>query len=317
MKHFAIAAVFFLSGCAGIGRNSEAAAKLDALRAHAREGRHEKVIEALSEESIAGLPRRWRPEAYLLLGRSLGLNGELGRSLQIFQLAEGLYPRNLNLITELATALHRTGLDDRAKPHFERVLKIHPNNAVSNQGIAEIYRSQGNLEASQRHFERALAEKGWDKHSGLWKLYGEVLSARRLYDPAAAALEKSVSLSKTPDALIALARVERLRGRDAESRERLAEAILRDPNREDAILQRGLWELEDGDLAAAHATADLVLSGDSNHALARWLRASARLRQGEKEGASADLAVAAAAGRSDPFVAKVAREMLERLIGNP
>lgn len=309
--------ILLLSGCATFAGRKEAAAKIAALREKAERGLYSEVVSELSEKAIAELPRRNRPEAYLLLGRSLRLTGDFGAALQVFELAEGLYPRNLNLITELATVLHQTGLDDRARPYFERVLKIHPNNAVSNSGIAEIYRAQGNLAASERHYRRALDEEGWDKNADLWRDYGEVLAARRRYDEGAAALEKAVALSGSADALLSLARVQRLRGRADEARAGLAAAILHDPEREDAILQRALWELEDGHLDAARASAELVLSADSKHALGRWIRASVHLRRGERELASADLAVAAAAERTDPFTAQVSRAMLERLMGNP
>ncbi|OIO05483.1 MAG: hypothetical protein AUJ52_13720 [Elusimicrobia bacterium CG1_02_63_36] len=317
MRRLVFLLPLLLAGCAGFARRAEHAAKITALRERVAQGRYAEVVAELPVASIADLPRKNRAEAYLLLGRSLRLSGEVAAALQVFQLAEGLYPKNLNIITELATVLHGTGLDDRARPYYERVLKIHPNNAVSNNGIAEIYRTQGNLAASQRHFERALQEEGWDKNPWIWLNYGEVLAARRRYDAGAAALQKSVSIAESTDSLLALARVQRIRGRVEDARKNLATAILHNPSREDAILQRALWELKDGELDAARASAELVLSGDSRHALARWIRASVYLRRKEPELASADLAVAAAAERSDPFTSKVARAMLERLMGNP
>ncbi len=317
MRRLAPVLVLLLAGCSGLGRRTEIHQRLDRLTAEVSKGEYVSVIAALSGQSISELPRFARPRAYLLLGRSLRLSGELGRSLQVFQLAEGLYPKDLNLLTELATVLHRTGLDDRAMPYYRRVLKIHPNNAVSNRGIAEIFRAQGNLRASKSHFERALSEKGWDKNASLWLEYGQVLSEQRDFKKAAAAFEKSVAISETTDSLVALARVKRVLGHSAQSREHIAAAILHNPGREDVLLQRGLWELEDNDLDAAFSTAQLVLSGDKDHALARWLRASVYLRSDKREQASADLVVAATAGRKDPFVAKTARAMLKRLIGNP
>jgi len=317
MRRFSPLLIALLVGCAGLGRRTETRERLNALSDEAVAGKHVSVIAALSGNSISELPRFARSRGYLLLGQSLRLNGELGRALEVFQLAAGLYPRNLNLLTELATVLHRSGLDERALPHYRRILKIHPNNAVSNHGIAEIFRSQGNLTSARMHYERALSEDGWDKNPLIWKDYGLVLTELRKFDKAAEALERSVSLNDTPDSLLALARVERMRGNAEQSRTHVAAAILRDPAREDALLQRGLWELEDSDLNAALATAQLVLSGDGDHALARWLRASIHLRRGEREQASADLVVASAASREHPFIAKTARAMLERLMGNP
>lgn len=309
--------VVLLAGCGSIGRRAEIRLRLDNLSAEAAAGKHVSVIAALSGDTIHTLQKFARPRAYLLLGQSLRLNGELGKALQLFQLAEGLYPKNLSLLTELASVLHHAGLDDRARPYYRRILKIHPNNAASNHGIAEIFRSEGNLTASKLHYERTLSEMGWDQNALIWLDYGSVLLERRDFKEAVTALERSVSLSKTTNSLLALARAKRAFGDKAESRKHANAAFRLDPEREDALLQRGLWELEDMDLEAASATAQLVLSTESDHPLARWLRASVHLRRGELEQASADLVVAAAAGRKNPFIAKTARAMLERLMGNP
>lgn len=309
--------VLALAGCAGLPYRAQTRQRLDALKADAAAGKHDSVIKALSGDAVSRMPRFARPEAYYLRGKSLRLNGNPGAALETFQLAEGLYPKNLNILTELATVLHNIGLDERALPHYRRILKIHPNNPVANQGIAEILRAEGNLAQAQFHFERALKEPGWDKNTRLWLDYGSVLAARGVYDTAAEAMQQAIALDRSADSLLALARVERARGRAGQSHEYLAEAILLDPAREEALIQRGLWELADADLSAAFATAELILSGEEDNALARWLRASVHLRRGQKEEAAADLAVAAAAVRNHPFIAATARAMLERMMGNP
>ncbi|MFX9630925.1 tetratricopeptide repeat protein, partial [Acinetobacter baumannii] len=87
------------------------------------------------------LPRRRRARGFALLGQSYERMGRIEEALRVSQLAQGLYPDDIDILSDLAELLHRSQLDDRARPYYLRVLKIHPNNAMANRGLAEIERS--------------------------------------------------------------------------------------------------------------------------------------------------------------------------------
>ncbi|MFH1726140.1 MAG: tetratricopeptide repeat protein [Elusimicrobiota bacterium] len=310
-----LCAIAVLSACASLRKGPLAADRLELQRELLTAGEYETVIAQLSAASIRELPRRRRAEAYDLLGESYVRLGDLSHALQTYQLAEGLFPKDINILSGLANLLHRSDLDDRARPLYERVLEIHPNNANANLGLAEIRRRQGFLARSQEHYEKALGEKGWDRNPGIWRDYAEVLADRQSFKRATEAVHKSLELRYDVDSLLSLARFQRRQGLRAEAYAKLSEAIREAPEHHDLRLQNALWLLEDARWEDAGAIADAVLDGEPSHALARWVRASIRLRLGDTKGARADLAVAAGAARRHPFIAETSRAMLRELAG--
>jgi tetratricopeptide (TPR) repeat protein len=297
-------AACLLSGCATAGRlfSDEALRKADAAFS---QDRYPEVIARLGDGGVQKLPRRSRAKAYHLLGQSYLRTGESVLALQTYKVAEGLYPKDLTILTSLADLLRASGLADLARPYYERVLGIHPGNAVSHIGLALVFREHGNLAKAQAHYELALRE--WDKNPALLKGYAEVLAGRGDLAAATRAIRRSLDLRIEPDALVCLSKIQRRQGAKAE-----AYASLREPARTEWSLQRGLWLLEDGRLDEARELADRLIQLEPSSALARWLRASIALRRGQTAAARADLA-AAAASRGDPFTAKVASSMLDLL----
>lgn len=267
----------------------------------------------LTPEVLARLPRRHRSAGHALLARSLEASGRLDAALSAYQYGETLYPDNLELASGLAWLLHRQGLDDRARPLFERIVSIHPNNASGNLGLAEILRGQGDFAQAQVRFETALSEAGWADNADIQRDYAELLADRQLFEVAARAAEKSLTLARSPDTLIVTARIARQRGRLEESYALLADALALDPARDEARRQKALWLLEDGRLADATAEAESLLARGPGDALAHWVRGVARARSGDFPGARADLGAAAAKRRDSPFIARAALAFLQEL----
>jgi tetratricopeptide (TPR) repeat protein len=282
---------------------------LDARELYRTE-RFDAVIMRLPLGAIDRLPRRNRAEAYRLLGgayENLGLGRE---ALSVYRLAEGLYPKDIALLTALADLLHHNDLDEQARPFYERVLKIHPNNASSNLGMAEILRVQGLTLRAQRHYEKALTDRPSDP--SIWRGYAEVLGQRRDFKAASRALRNALKISEDGPALCTLAIFQRSAG-EPEAYETLRKASLKEPARMDYRLRGALWLLEDGRIQESFHQTDLLLKERPGDPLALWIRANALLRRGKKEEARKDLLLAAQAERTAPFVARVSLSMLGQL----
>lgn len=307
-----------LAGCALLAcgcftRGSLAIDPLSAQRELYSRGSFQQAAAALTPEVMARLPRRHRSEGHALLARSLEASGRLDEALSAYQYGEALYPDNLELLSGLAWLLHRQGLDDRARPLFERIVDIHPNNASGNLGLSEILRAQGDFAQAQVRIETALSEAGWAENPAVQRDYAELLADRQLYEAAARAADKSLSLTRTPDTLVVAARIARQRGLSPDAYALLAESLSLDPGRDEARRERALWLLEDGRLDDATAEAQGLLDRVPGDALAFWVRGVARARQGDFPGARADLGAAAARRRENPFIARAALAFLQEL----
>lgn len=297
-------------GCALAPRGGDSLAE---ARGWFAAGEYSKVAERFAGDAIRKLPRSRRAEAYDLLGQSYNRSGRLNDALETLQLAEGLYPKDINILSDLAHILSRAGLHDRARPYYQRVLDIHPNNAAGNMGIAAIYRRQGMLAKSEYHYRKALDEEGWDRNPDLWRACAEVLAERQRFEEAAEAIHRALALKRDVRSLLSLARFHRKRGLMDDAYARIDEAAAAAPEEPGLLLQKALWLLEDGRDAEAEEIASSVLELEPADALARWTRASALLRSGKLVRARADLIAAAAAERRHPFVARAARAMLREL----
>lgn len=275
-------------------------------------GRYAELVGALADGGVRRLPRRARARAYDLLGQSHERLGQVENALRVYQFAVGLYPKDINILSSLANLLHGSGLDERAQSYFARVLAIHPHNAVANRGLAEIRRAQGMLAESAAHYERALAELPQDP--ALWRGYAQALGGLKDYPKAAEALQKALALSRDPPTLLELARNQRRRGLRVEAHATLSQVL--EAWVEPALFDlQGLWRLEDGEPAEAAQSAARALQLDALDPLARWIRASAALRRGDRAAARIDLE-AAAAQDQHPFIARAAAATLEGL-GRP
>lgn len=281
------------------------------------------VIRNLQEPDLQKLPRQDLRRAYDLLGLSYQFNNEQDRAIGVYELAEQLFPKDINLLTHLADLLHGLEIDDRARPLYERVLAIHPNNAAANLGMAEIERVTGLLDQSQEHYERCLIEL--KDNPAVWRGYAEVLAERRNFPQAAAAIQKALNLNpNNPSSLRSLAQFQRRQDLTAQAYATMDKAIAAAPAangsttpKSEMTLQRGLWLLEDDRLEESLAAAQSVLRHDPRDPLALWLRASIQLRRGRREEAERDLRLVAEMTRETPFLALTARTTLQELVRNP
>ena len=98
---------------------------------------------------------------YLGLGHCARLRGNRRASLEQFQNALAVEPKNMWAQLETAADLRELGRFDEAQEGFQRVLEIAPQNVFAHLGLGQCARARGNRQASLIHFQDALvAEPG-------------------------------------------------------------------------------------------------------------------------------------------------------------
>jgi len=270
------------------------------------------VIENLPDQNIENLSHDEQPQAYLLLGLSYSRQGEIDKALGVLQLAAQLFPDNINVLSQLADLLHNEELSDRAKPLYERILRIHPNNNAAHLKLAEIEHSQGFLERSIDHYERCLTE--YSKAPEVWRAYAMVLSERGDYPKAVTAIEKSLNLDPhNAQSLESLAVFQYRQGLYSRADETIRKAIAYAEIKTPLLLEHALWLLDENKLDASLRETQQALQKYPNNPLGRWIRASIFLRHGDKKNAIQDLRLVASTNERFPLIASVAQGMLERL----
>lgn len=249
--------------------------------------------------------------AYLYLGLSYEKIGRSDRAVGVYQLGVSLFPKDVNLLTQLAETLHHGGLEEQAEPVFQRILAIHPNNANAHLGLGEIDLKLGFYDRGADHFEQALKQLG--DNGDVWREYGELLLASNHPDKAEPALLRSISLKDDVEARADLASAQRAQGRLDEALKTLSAAVAAHPERLDALSARALWLLEAGRENEALADAEKLLAAAHTPPLAYWVRARVRLRRDQYGAAVDDLKALARQDRLAPFAAAAARQLLKQL----
>lgn len=275
-------------------------------------GKYGEVIAKLSPEAMQKLRKGDLQRAYFYLAASYERTGQPDKALGVYQLGARLYPRDIDLLTPLASLLHHMGLEEQAEPLFQRVLQIHPNNAEAHLGLGEIDHALGFLDRSAEHYDKALDTLG--DQGPVWRDYAEVLLAARDYKTAELAIRKAIELSPETPARVDLAFIQRASGRLEEALKTLDDVLAQAPSTEIA-LTRALWLLEAGRYEEALPPAEAALKISPDDALALWIRARVHLKADRYNQAVKDLEAAAKAERRAPFVAQAAAEMLSQLKG--
>lgn len=281
------------------------------LRRLYEEKKYAQVVAELKPELLQKMRGKNLREAYLILGQSHERMGQTGRALGIYQLGVKLFPKDINLLSEMGILLKRLGMPEQAEPFLKRVLAIHPNNAASNLGLAEIEASLGFLEKSAGHYEKALEE--YKDQPRLWRDYAEVLLGQRDHKTAALAAERAVAMSRDADSLALLAFIRRQTGALDEALSLMNEAALLAPERAELRRARAVWLLEAGRSHDAATLAEALLKQDPRDAAALFVRARAHLKADRYNAATADLKALTSLERDSPFAARLAEALLARL----
>jgi superkiller protein 3 len=274
-------------------------------------GDYQGVIEGLSPAAMQKLHPEDLALAYFYLGGSYERLGKLDRALGVYQLGVKLFPNDASLLTKLASLLHDTDLEEEARPLYEKVLQLEPDNAEAHKGLAEIDRALGLLDRSAEHYEKALETFG--DQAGLWRDYAEVLLDQRDARTAELALRRALELAPEADSWIDLGFSLRAQGRIDDALSALDKAALLAPGNAGVMRTRALWLLEAGRTKDALAQAEAILGASPDDPLARWIRGSIRLSSGQEAAAAADFEAAAGAEREAPFTSRLSAALLEAM----
>ena len=268
--------------------------------------KHAEVIAALTPGFMQTLRGTDLRQAYVLMGDNLDRLGRVDEALGVYQLGVKLFPRNVDLLTRQGDMLHRSGLDEQARPFYLKAIVYEPKHFGAQLGLAEIDRKLGFLDRSASHYEVAL--ETLEKRADVWRSYTETLLAQRDWTTAELAIGRAIALEpKNPDGHVLTAFARRAQGDMPGALAALDEALSCGAG-VGALRAKALWLVEDGDAAGALAAADKVLAEVPGDAAALWARARVQLSRGHASKAALELSTVAASPRGD-FPALAAREL--------
>jgi tetratricopeptide (TPR) repeat protein len=286
---------------------------IKALQKQFSAGRYDAVIGALDPDGILKLRGDDLRRGYALLAASYEVTGRLDKSLSNYQLAVQLFPRDRDLLQRLAQLLHRSGLDEQARPLYEKLVRLDPQNPLGHLGLAQIDHALGFLDRSADHYEKAL--QGSPQRGELWREYGEELYEARDYRTAELAMRRALALDPDDaEAGLDLALILRAMGRIDEALAALERPSL--AGRIEAMRARALWFMEAGRGGPADDTVQALLQAAPNDPLGLYVRARLDLKRGRRAQAQAHLRQASTQGESAPFTAKVCAA-LASMVGGP
>lgn len=274
-------------------------------------GRYDAVIAALEPDGLLKLRGDNLRRGYALLAASYEVTGRLDKSLSVYQVAAGLFPRDKDILERLAMLMHRSGLNEQAKPLYEKLVRLDPDNANGHVGLAQIEHSLGFLDRSADHYEKGL--QGFPKNGVLWREYGEELTDARDYRTAELALRRALELlPEDRAARLSLALALRAQGRSDEALAELDESVR--AGEPEALRARALWLMEEGRSAEAASSAQALLRRAPEDPLGLYVQARLELRAGRRGQARALLMRAGTQGDSAPFTARICAALAE-LVG--
>lgn len=273
------------------------------------------VLAALTPQFIQTLRGTDLRQAYVLLGDNHAALHRPAEALGDYQLGVSLFPKNVDLLTRLATLLHKSGLDEQAKPLFLTALQYEPRHWGAHLGLAEIDRRFGFLDRAADHYDVALEVLG--SRADVWRDYSEVLLAMNEIPTAELALQTALKLEpENSDTRVLLAVAHRDRGDFDGAADQLDEALALGAG-VGARRAKALFRLEQGRLDLARAEAEEVLKTVPDDGAALWVRARARLAAGDASGAERDLALVKPADDRNVFAAQAARVLLDKTLEPP
>lgn len=246
------------------------------------------VIRELKALQTKRLRQADEKRLYLKLGRAYEAQRKLDLALSAYQYGVEQFARDARLQLALGQLYHQIGLDDRAMPVFEKVLRLDPGNGSAHLGLAESFEALGLLHLSTASYRRAL-DGGFAGDAKVWGRFAGVLHAMRDDEQAENAASQSLELEPTAEVYLLQARIIRRGGRAADALYNLERGRALGPGAALFDLQEAMWRLEDGEFDLARTMAESLVSRDPDLAPALWILAEVDLHRGREVDAARTL----------------------------
>ena len=119
------------------------------------------AIQKSSSQQPVSWPARlaaWLGTLPLQIGAAVHtLQGQPRRAVYLYEQALGIQPGSRSLLTQLAGALLRAGMDDAGLAAYEELLGLHPNHLPALRHVAKLCMKRGDDARARQCYERILA----------------------------------------------------------------------------------------------------------------------------------------------------------------
>lgn len=263
------------------------------------------------EEAVAAQPSR--ADAHFFLAVAKERTGDRAGAEASYKAALGADPA----FAEAAENLAALYLDDPPRPDdaiavLERGLAKSPDNPRLLQNLAYAFALKGDVAASKKHYERALAKADTPT---LRFAYGSMLSEAKLHDEAVVQLKKAMAgFAGDAPTLATIGRMLGYAKAYADCVAAFDGAIQLKPSEPELFVRRGTCRHELGDEPGARADYQAAVQADPKFAAGHYYLGLSLLADKKRPDAIAALKRAASLGEGTP-IGKAAQEKLDSLEG--
>lgn len=154
-----------------------------ALYAEAMILRLEKQYEAALESCRKAVALdKTHPYPWNIMGRIYTTMGRYDEAIASFQKAIELEPKFLPAYSNLGAACFMAGRPDQAVEYFQKALSLNADSLTARYGLAQVYRSQGNVRAASAELTKIVESKS--ASPAVWQELGELQLGAGEYDAA-------------------------------------------------------------------------------------------------------------------------------------
>ncbi|MEA3307392.1 MAG: tetratricopeptide repeat protein, partial [Elusimicrobiota bacterium] len=254
-------------------------------------------------------PSHFKEEAYLYLGSCYEKRNEIDRALDIYGLANTLYPDSKFFRESLANIYLNAGFFEKSLALFSELAEKTDSSDKIYAGLAKSYASLGFYEKAEDNYAKALEMNGHEDLD-LIKEYSRQLILARHYEKILAIFEKtSDEFKKDEEAQLILSRVWMHKGEYKKSLVYINAAQKIAPNRRDMALYAVFLNIMITDYDTALSKINCLTKNNKKDSLALLARAIVSLKKGNKKKSSEILR--GILKNKTSFVSQIAAAMLK------
>ncbi|MCG2727006.1 MAG: hypothetical protein L6420_12295 [Elusimicrobia bacterium] len=267
------------------------------------------VIKKVNEFLESKPPAHFKEEAYTYLGSCYEKRNEIDRALDIYGLANTLYPNNNFFRESLANIYLGAGFFEKSLLLFKELVENKVSSYRAFAGLAKSYASLGFYKKARENFFKAL-EMNEYKDIDLIKAYSRELMRVRLYDDVLAIFEKTFrEFKQDAEIYLILSRVYMYKGEYEKSLTYINEAQKISPDRRDMAVYGIFLNIMVSDYDNALAKINRFMKNNAEDSLALLARAIVKLKKGNKKESYEILR--SISNNKASFVSQIALAMLE------